>query len=175
MIADDIKRVTIQLDDIEDRFKKLPTGSYDASVFALAYLLVLSSWIEECRNILCCQLVDAFFVPSENTDKLKKEVQRINGFKFSDHFKRAIVKTIGEHGYFEIRSACDAQILESLESSLGSIWSARCDAAHKTFEGLQNQNFMAPSMIKMQRDRVFAGLIELERSIRSLQRQSISC
>jgi hypothetical protein len=175
MITNGIDSITKQLDDIEQKYNESVPGSYEASIFALSYLLILSSWIEECRDDLSCRLVDLVFVPDSGSEKIKKEIQRINGFKFSEHFKKAITRVIGEHGYNEIKANCNEQTLILLESSLGYIWNARCDAAHKTFKGMQANSFAAPSIIKQQRNRVFEGLKELELSIESLERTAVTC
>lgn len=170
MIVDDIEQIAAQLDAIENRYLASSPGSDDASIFSLTYILVLSSWIEECRDNLLLQLIDAFFVAGDHADQLKKDVRRINGFKFSEYFKRAITRIIGEHGFLELKAACDIQTMLLLESGLGYVWDVRCTTAHKTYTGLQNKSFYAPSVIKAQRDQVFAGLVELERSIHTLQR-----
>lgn len=174
MISDEVERIASQLDDIEDRYNEAEPGSDDASVFALAYILILSSWIEECRNSLSCRLVDDFFAGGDVREKIKKRIRQINGVKFSEHFKRAITVTVGEHGYYEVKSNCDERTMVLLESALGFIWDARCDAAHNTFSGLQRRTFRAPSVIRPRRDEVFRGLMDLERSICSLNRNVVA-
>ena len=60
MIDDEISKITAQLDNIEQRYLNADPGGYDASIFSLVYILLLSSWLEECRNRLSFYLVDAF-------------------------------------------------------------------------------------------------------------------
>ena len=173
MIDDEISKITAQLDNIEQRYLNADPGGYDASIFSLVYILLLSSWLEECRNRLSFYLVDAFFEADADTDKIKQRLEKINGIKFSEHFRKAIELVIGVHGYQELRADCQPQTLASFESAIGFVWSARCEAAHNTFEGLQNRRFRAPSTIKSRCNDIFNGLKDLENSINALTRNRV--
>lgn len=169
MIEKKIKTISKELESIKLSYLNAEPGSNDASIYSFVYLMMVSSWIEECRNELSLSLLHKCFTPEKGSD-LERQLRQINGFKFSDHFRKAFSLIVGYHGYTELRSLCDQRSLELLESSLGSIWNARCEAAHKAFEGMSNRSFRTPPDIEQHCCHIFAGLIDLENALQLFTR-----
>ena len=164
MIEKEIETIKNELDSIKQSYLHAEPGGNDASIYSFVYLMMVSSWIEECRNDLSLSLLHRCIAPEKEED-LERRLRQINGFKFADHFKKAFSLIAGHHGYVKLRALCDQRALELLESSLGYIWSARCEAAHKTFEGMSKRSFRTPTEIEPHCINVFDGLINLEKAL----------
>lgn len=88
MIEKEIETIKNELDSIKQSYLHAEPGGDDASIYSFVYLMMVSSWIEECRNDLSLSLLHRCIAPEKEED-LERRLRQINGFKFSDHFKKA--------------------------------------------------------------------------------------
>lgn len=154
-------------------FDKLAAGNTDTALqmamVSKLSIIELSGWIEEVRDGLISDLAFMLFDDVERAQAESKRISKgVNGFRYKEHFiEKVFEPLLGCYGAKLFEDSFENQGRDDLASSLGSLWTVRCECAHRSIEGV-TLTLQPPSWCLQEFDRIRAGMLKMERSILSV-------
>ena len=102
----------------------------------------------------------------KNRRTVEREVKITYGFSYIDHFRPLLICVVGFIAVEKLEAALDESRFQALKSELGSLKTARDQAAHSFMEP-NPPRLDEPNRVQARLSRVRAGLAEIESQLRT--------
>ena len=151
---------------LADRYAESVREPADQHLYAKLAVIEACGWIEGCMDELILGLSERNLAQPRNRRTVEREVEITYSFSYNKHFRPMLIAVIGFITVEKLEAALDESRFQALKSELGSLKTARDQAAH-SFMGPSPPRLDEPKRVQIQLARVRAGLAEIESKLRS--------
>lgn len=128
-------------------------------------VLEFCGWIEESIDEILYNYLDNHIVDDNGRNIIKKFINNIHGFSFTDHMFRGFSLVIGANNLENILDELTPVDRGNLESILAAYHKERNEAAHKnTIIGV-TRNFKSPSQVLTDFNKIESAIHTIERKV----------
>lgn len=131
--------------------------------------LELGGWIESAQDEILIDKAALLHGP-HFAKRFEEDVIKKNYSFGYEKLAQMIIQLVGRSGLIELEASVDPQIWQDMKSELGNLKTIRDSYAHTSLDLGNNigPNTPAPSQIKAMFSKIFHGLCELDRKLRTI-------
>jgi hypothetical protein len=162
----DSSTIDATLEHLANRYSDSVREPADQHLYAKLAVIEACGWIESCMAELILELSDRNLKQPKNRRTVADEVKRTYSFSYNEHFRPMLISVVGIIMVEKLEAALDESRFQDLKSELGSLKTARDQAAH-SFMGPNPSRLDEPKRVQIQLSRVRAGLADIESRLRA--------
>ncbi len=152
-----------------DRLYARSSSAQEGLLFSKLAILELCGWIENSMDNIVLNTARQLIRQPKHLEYFKKEVVgKVYGFEYEKHFRRMVIALIGLHGVETMEKNVHLHVFDPMCASLNALKPNRDTLAHGYIEGATT-HLDAPSVILGRFRTVYAGLVDIERVLKTIK------